>query len=250
LSNYWAAAVNGTFTVSAKDRPGANEIDTDPPYFFACPAGQCTGQKDFGCVKGYTGVMCNECRVGQFQFKAACDLSCDDIEPAGAHGVVTIFGILAVMVVWVVLNKSAGGLFECLDVGLSFMQLLSTIFTFSEMYRGHSVYYWTIVDISNIINLNVDYVAPSCLLTDAVWRYTYGYYALLIVPLMPFLISLLLYLLARVWAAFIRQRVIFGTFHFGFMCANSDQANDYFVACIKQSVPFLGVVYNSKYLLY
>ena len=34
-------------------------------------------------------------------------------------GVVTIVGIIAVIVVWVVINKSAGGTFECLDVGLS-----------------------------------------------------------------------------------------------------------------------------------
>ncbi len=56
-------------------------------------------------------MMCNECEIGQFQFKATCDLSCDDVEPAGARGVVTIFGILAVMTVWVILNKSAGGLY-------------------------------------------------------------------------------------------------------------------------------------------
>jgi hypothetical protein len=67
--------------------------------------------------------MCNECEVGTFQFKGACDISCKDVEPDSAFGVVTIFGILAVMTVWVVLNKSAGGLFECLDVGLSFMQV-------------------------------------------------------------------------------------------------------------------------------
>jgi len=154
----------------------------------------------------------------------ACGLHCDEIEPAGAHGVATVFGIMAVMFVWVVLNKSAGGLFECLDVGISFMQIMSTVFTFSELYRGHSSHYMTIVDISNIINLNVDYVAPSCLLNDGVWRYTYGFYTLLIVPFIPFVISLLLYLLARLWAAHIKIRSIFGGLHLGFMCDQQDQA--------------------------
>ena len=120
---------------------------------------------------------------------------------------------------------------------------MSTVFTFSEKYRNHSVNYLTIVDISNIINLNVDYVAPSCFFKDSTWRYAYAYYALVIVPFIPFLISLFLYLLARFWASYIKTRLVFGT-HFGFMCDTQLQATNYFYACLKQSVPFLGVVYN------
>ena len=48
---------------------------------------------------------------------------------------------------------------------------MSTVFTFSEKYRDHSVLYRTIVDISNIINLNVDYVAPSCFFKTSTWRF-------------------------------------------------------------------------------
>ena len=94
-----------------QDLVGADNLDSSPPYFLFCPPGQCLGGQNFRCVDGYTGVMCNECKVGQLQFKAACDLRCDSIEPDGAHGVVTAFGIIAVMIVWVVLNKSAGGLY-------------------------------------------------------------------------------------------------------------------------------------------
>ena len=44
-------------------------------------------------------------------------------------GVVTIVGIIAVIVVWVVINKSAGGSFECLDVGLSCVPHASPLLT-------------------------------------------------------------------------------------------------------------------------
>jgi hypothetical protein len=248
--NYWAASVNQTLSISSLDPPGAETLAEGAPYFFSCPAGSCKGGREFECYPGHTGVQCSECKRGQFQLNGACGLLCDEIEPAGAHGLVaTVFGIMAVMFVWVVLNKSAGGLFECLDVGISFMQIMSTVFTFSELYRGHSSHYMTIVDISNIINLNVDYVAPSCLLKDGVWRYTYGFYTLLIVPFIPFVISLLLYLLARLWAAHIKIRSIFGGLHLGFMCDQQDQARAYFLACLKESVPFLGVVYNNVCLM-
>ena len=32
-----------------------------------------------------------------------------------------------VVLVWIILNKSAGGLYECLDVGVGYMQIMSTV---------------------------------------------------------------------------------------------------------------------------
>ena len=78
--------------------------------------------------------------------------------------------------------------------------------------------------------------------------YSYGFFALVIVPIIPFLISLLAFLLARFWANSIKSREVLG-FHLGFMCKTPEQATNYLHAWLKQSVPFLGVVYNSKYLL-
>ena len=52
--------------------------------------------------------------------RGLCDVKCADIEP---QGVVTVFGIIGVIIVWVILNKSAGGLYECLDVGLGYAQV-------------------------------------------------------------------------------------------------------------------------------
>jgi hypothetical protein len=51
---------------------------------------------------------------------------------------------------------------------------MATIFTFDQSYNYHSAQYDTIVSICNIINLDVDYVSPSCLLSDGVWTYTTG----------------------------------------------------------------------------
>ena len=48
---------------------------------------------------------------------------------------------------WVVLSKSAGGLYECLDVGLGYAQILSTIFTYDDMFTKHSTHYKTIANI-------------------------------------------------------------------------------------------------------
>ena len=81
--------------------------------------------------------------------------------------------------------------FECLDVGISYLQIMvsgphlgeprflvpigiarlfqATVFTFDSRYLNHSSHYDVIVAISNIINIDVDFVSPSCTLPGRVW---------------------------------------------------------------------------------
>ena len=83
------------------DAPGIDVMPDSPLIFFSCKAGQCDGGTNFSCAEGYTGTMCSECKPGQFFFQGKCSISCDSIEP---KGVVTVFGILAVVCVWLIVN--------------------------------------------------------------------------------------------------------------------------------------------------
>ncbi len=83
------------------EEPGIDHMIMTPPIFFPCNSGQCRGGPNFECAEGYTGRLCSECKRGQFFFRGNCDLSCASIEPAG---IVTLFGILAVVCVWLILN--------------------------------------------------------------------------------------------------------------------------------------------------
>ena len=123
------------------DETGLTEIPSTPAFFAQCSTNPARCKGGFECNPGYEGIMCSECAIGQFYFRGACDVNCSDIEP---QGVVTVFGILAVVAVWVILNKSAGGAYaanllqlrhkaslrrlrlrfcryECLDVGVSYV---------------------------------------------------------------------------------------------------------------------------------
>ena len=42
---------------------------------------------------------------------------------------------------------------------------------FDSLYTEHSQHYNTIVAICNIVNIDVDFVSPSCLLQGGVWKY-------------------------------------------------------------------------------
>jgi hypothetical protein len=241
---YWAITTmtsNEMKTIQTFEPSGASTMNSDPPYFAICGNDQCKGGKLFECFPGYEGVMCDSCSKGQFFVRGMCDVRCSDIEP---QGVVTVFGIIGVMLVWIILNKSAGGLYECLDVGLGYAQLMATVFVFDDSYKRHSTAYKTIVSITNIVNLDVDYVSPSCLIPSGDWRWSYGYYILLAVPLIPFAVTGLVTALAWGWSRHVKTRNFRGI-HMGFMCETNRQAENYALSYLKDSIPFLGVVYNN-----
>jgi hypothetical protein len=80
-------------------------------------------------------------------------------------------------------------------------------------------------------------------------RYAYGYYILLLIPMIPWLLSAMLTGAALAWSRkFGKTQEVFGV-HLGFMCANMEQVKNYGFSCLKQSIPFLGVVYNNVCLL-
>jgi hypothetical protein len=80
-------------------------------------------------------------------------------------------------------------------------------------------------------------------------RYAYGYYILLLIPVIPWLLSAMLTGAALAWSRkFGKTQEVFGV-HLGFMCANMEQVKNYGFSCLKQSIPFLGVVYNNVCLL-
>ena len=121
---------------------------------------------------------------------------------------------------------------------------MATIFTFDQSYNYHSAQYDTIVSICNIINLDVDYVSPSCLLSDGVWTYTYGFYLLLIVPFIPFLLAGVLSGCAWLWQRHVGKREVF-SIHLPVMCSTKEHVSSYAFSCLREAIPFVGVVYNN-----
>jgi hypothetical protein len=91
------------------DPPGVDAIPDSPPIFFLCASDRCKGGASYSCLDGYEGVQCGDCKQGQFYYRGQCEIKCDDINVNGSPTTVTVFGIIAVVIVWIVLNKSAGG---------------------------------------------------------------------------------------------------------------------------------------------
>jgi hypothetical protein len=144
------------------------------------------------------------------------------------------------------------------------------VFTFDTRYLNHSDHYNVIIAISNIINIDVDFVSetksafapallmmcwhtqlvlvtqvsPSCTLPSRLWGYQHGYYLLLIVAFLPTLLSLLTTGIAWVWSVTVKKHEVFGV-HLPFMCDEWKQVRRLLMRCLQESVPFFGVVYNN-----
>ena len=96
----------------------------------------------------------------------------------------------------------------------------------------------------DLINLDVDYVSPSCLTPSGKWTYSDSYYTLLVIPFIPFFFVGTLGLLAKGWAKYIKRDSIYGL-RLSFMCVTDMQVRRYFLGLVNAAIPFLGIVYNN-----
>ena len=105
----------------------------------------------------YTGVLCSSWVPGQFFWGSTCDTACAEIEP---QGVTTALGIMAVVLVWYLINTQSSDVLDLLlrYVALllarlcgrcslrawfslfSYMQLQSVIFDFESAYPHGSAW--------------------------------------------------------------------------------------------------------------
>ena len=112
------------------DKRVTDTLSDSPPLFAKCQVdvdgSRCAGGKNFECREGYTGVLCSECKIEQFYARGTCTTSCADIEP---RGVTTVLGIIGVVLVWIIINKSAGG--ECAST------LIGALSCLCRPMRGH-----------------------------------------------------------------------------------------------------------------
>ena len=107
---YWAPFAEGgpnlTATLRVYDAPGIDALPTSPPIFQQCDSGKCKGGSRFECEAGYTGNLCNRCEIGHLYWRGTCKTRCEDME---AQALVNVLGIIAVVTVWLLMNRMTAG---------------------------------------------------------------------------------------------------------------------------------------------
>jgi hypothetical protein len=73
-----------------------------------------------------------------------------------------------------------------------------------------------------------------------------GYYLLLVIPLIPLTITGLLGLIAWAWQHWVGRRPAkIGWLTFSILCETREDVEHFVLRCLKESLPFFGVVYNN-----
>ena len=172
-----------------------------PQIFFPCRSeGFCLGGRDFACEPKRDGALCNRCRDGYFDIGGFC-LECGD---GSLKWVYTFLGIFAVVLLWVALNL-ATSTYDLADIGLHYLQNVAIIQGYNTIWpdalknvcvprwapqRGARAcparFPWHPLDpdplplllgqvslVFSIVNFDVDFVAPSCIMAWSTTRAIY-----------------------------------------------------------------------------
>jgi hypothetical protein len=129
---FWAKSVNSSLKQLVVYDPPGSMPDPSRRYFFDCGSSSCLA--NFECAPGYTGLLCKACKPNQFFWGGKCDTPCTDIAPAGP---ITILAMLAVVLVWTVLQTLKS---DVLLLLLAYMQIMAVGFSFQTEFGHNSIW--------------------------------------------------------------------------------------------------------------
>lgn len=115
---------------------------------------------DSMCSPGYGGEMCSTCEDGYFRFEIRC------YECPEQSGLAMVFGLLAVLVVWVVAAR-VGMWFEShsLDLLMLFMQCMNLLLGFSLHWHPWITALWPVF---SLVSFDMAILNPTCIMP---WTY-------------------------------------------------------------------------------
>lgn len=169
-----------------------------PELFLSCPnLEDCPGS--YECAEGKQDALCILCDDGYTSIGGFCN-ECPDGKGSSAAVGVTALGWICVFVVWVITNTIASSRYECFDIMLLFMQIVSIIQSFNVPwpYRLR-----TLTNIFTIVNFDVDFVAPSCVF---LWNMVVSTYFTYSLPLIWLLGNLVKYEAAKAYYTLWKQK--------------------------------------------
>ena len=133
------------------------------------------------CQEGYTGELCAVCEEGYFRFDVGCFQCPDD---NATSFVFMLFGVAAVILLWIVVAQAAGWLgSDAFDILLLFLQCVSIIMSFDLQFHP-----WVtpLAPIFTLAAFNMDILNPTCVVA---WDYSASSLLQLLLPIVVLIVS-------------------------------------------------------------
>ena len=153
------------------------------------------------CAIDRTGPLCILCRDGYFRTGVSC-IKCPGGKYSASSAIVTLIGWVIVVFIWVSMNAIAASKYECLDVALLFLQLISIVQNFNIPWPEDLK---MVTQIFAILNFDVDFVSTDCLFK---WDHVTSLTLTFCLPFIWALVHGFRYLLARLWLKHVGTRSI------------------------------------------
>jgi len=151
--------------------------------FWQCEEGVCVGGELGGtekeCEEGLTNRLCSTCADGYFDIGGIICYKCPGGKYSFRSWMATTFGLILVFYSWYIIAVTVSGNFDAIDVTLMYMQILSVIQEFNLNWPSSTFFNW-ITQIFSLVNFDVDFLKPTCLME---WGYVESYYLQMAFPI-------------------------------------------------------------------
>lgn len=161
-----------------------------PKLFLDCPNQEDCPGNIYECSESKRNALCIQCKDAWFNVGGYC-LKCPLGKDSGASIGVTIAGWAVVILIWLQTNAIAASRYECFDVTLLFMQIVNIIQSFSIPWPEDLR---VLTNVFAIVNFDVDFLSPACILP---WDYVISTYFTYMLPLITLGITSLLYIIKK-----------------------------------------------------
>jgi len=139
------------------------------------------------CGSGHRGRMCAACEKGYFRMLGKCR-QCPPQQYLFVFG-----GLLAVVLVWFLLNKVVANRYESLSLMLLWLQLATMISSFDMNWHPNLQ---LIFQLLYVVNFDIDFFTPECIMSSP-WTYLNSMLVELFLPLTWLLFNLMTYSLNK-----------------------------------------------------
>jgi len=147
--------------------------------FMECnPASVCVGGVNHECSEATTGRLCSACSdlpVKHFSLGGSCT-KCPESESGSMA--MTLLSLVGVLSFWYVLNAFTAGNYDAVDIGLLYLQVLSTIQSMALRWPSRLD---TLSQMLAIVNFDLDFVSPNC---SFGWGFNEHFWMILMIPLL------------------------------------------------------------------
>eukprot|EP00294_Goniomonas_avonlea_P015071 CAMPEP_0114552622 /NCGR_PEP_ID=MMETSP0114-20121206/7220_1 /TAXON_ID=31324 /ORGANISM="Goniomonas sp, Strain m" /LENGTH=1475 /DNA_ID=CAMNT_0001737505 /DNA_START=20 /DNA_END=4447 /DNA_ORIENTATION=+ len=180
----------------------------------------CRRSTDNICSENRAGRMCDRCEDNYFSLGGSC-LSCPDSEVAKVSA--TLVLIIAVLVLWVVINFIASDNYPSVDICLFYLQIADLIGRFGLRWSPATSFVFGIL---SMLNFDVDFVQPSCIMN---WTHAAKFSIQMLLP--------------AVFAGFYLLVFSFATLLMRLKVITREHQQEYADTCIRELLSFLNVTY-------